>query len=448
MERTVQDAQRSSYLQRCGAGTARIARPGSWIGGTIGPTILDDPAATRFAVDATTPDVLMWNQAFTGHGAFVNTAVLRLLGIDDTAPDPPGGFFVRLPGSNVVSGILHEYAQHWASVQIFTHGPAADRTAQYRKVSQDAARFGITSIQLMATATLDAAARLAEADPGVRWRIIRFPLPQYPTWPLDDISGVDQLTHPRVRVSGLKWFLDGTPVERLAAMRQPYSDRPQTSGRLNFPGAVVREMLEAARRAGEQPMFHAVGDQTIATILDAMEATADDATWRAMRVRIEHGDLLLPDLIDRARRLGVIVVQNPAHFALIQGIAADRWGPERVRHGQPFATLLRSGIPMALGSDTNGLLSPYLDISYAATHPTNPKEAVTVEQAVVAHTSGSAFAEFAEQEKGRLLPGMLADIAVLSQDIFTVPVEQLGQTESVLTLVGGAVVYCNASFCL
>src|SRR5204862_91373 len=116
-----------------------------------------------------------------------------------------------------------------------------------------------------------------------------------------------------------------------------------------------------------------------------------------------------------------------------------RYGPGRTGAAQPLRSLLAAGVPIALGSD--GPMNPYLNIMFAVTHPVNPGEALDREQAVLAYTRGSAYAEFAEREKGMLAPGMLADLAVLSQDIFTVPLGELAKTESVLTLVGGKVAY-------
>ncbi len=155
-----------------------------------------------------------------------------------------------------------------------------------------------------------------------------------------------------------------------------------------------------------------------------------------MRVRIEHGDGLLPDLIPRARDFGVIVVQNPSHFAF-RDIFADRYG-EPFDYS-PARSLIEAGLPFALGSD--GPLNPYLNLMFAVMHPARPEEAITVEQAVEAYTRGSAFAEFQENEKGMIALGKLADLAVLSQDIFTVPVGQLPGTESVMTITGGDIVY-------
>ncbi|MFC7670117.1 amidohydrolase family protein [Hymenobacter humi] len=161
---------------------------------------------------------------------------------------------------------------------------------------------------------------------------------------------------------------------------------------------------------------------------------ADDATWRRKRVRFEHGDGLAPDLQPRAKALGIVVVQNPSHYIS----AMDRQHGAATQLPAGFRSLLEGGVPFALGSD--GPSNPFLNILFAATL-SDPKEALTREQAVRAYTAGAAYAEFQEKEKGTLAPGKLADLAVLSQDIFTVPLPALPGTVSELTMVGGKVVY-------
>jgi predicted amidohydrolase YtcJ len=133
------------------------------------------------------------------------------------------------------------------------------------------------------------------------------------------------------------------------------------------------------------------------------------------------------------------VVQNPSHFALGAPLMRARYGAERLPALQPMRSLLAAGIPVALGSD--GPLSPFVNLMFAVLHPDTPAEALTMEEAVRAYTAGSAFAEHAEADKGRLAPGLLADLAVLSQDIFAVPPAALPGTASVLTMVGGRVVH-------
>jgi predicted amidohydrolase YtcJ len=131
-----------------------------------------------------------------------------------------------------------------------------------------------------------------------------------------------------------------------------------------------------------------------------------------------------------------MVVQNPTPLSFVDSMR-ERYGPDVPFF--PLRSLLEAGVPLALGSD--GLLNPYLNIMFAVLHPVNPSEALTREEAIEAYTRGSAFAEFEEREKGTISQGKLADIAVLSQDIFTVPIDALPATESILTLVGGKVVY-------
>jgi len=197
-------------------------------------------------------------------------------------------------------------------------------------------------------------------------------------------------------------------------------------------------MLEEGLKSGEQLMFHCAGDRPVETILKQMESLGGAPVWAGRRVRIEHGDGLMEDLFPLARKLGVVLVQNPSHFTLRE-IFSARLGAARARRFQPVRSLLAADIPLAIGSD--GPMNPFVNILWAVTDTNHPEEALTVEQAVTAYTRGSAFAEFAEKEKGMLAAGFLADLAVLSQDIFTVPPSRLPETESVLTLVGGKVAY-------
>jgi predicted amidohydrolase YtcJ len=245
-------------------------------------------------------------------------------------------------------------------------------------------------------------------------------------------------SHPdsRITVSGTKWLLDGTPLERRAALRTMYRDRAGWAGQLYLPEAEMRTMLRKSVDNDDPLLVHAVGDRTVELFLNAMESEAKRVSWNGRRVRIEHGDGLLPDLVLRARDLGVTVVQNPSHFTF-KDIFVQRFG-EPLDY-TPARSLIESGISFALGSD--GPMNPYLNIMFALIHPARPSEALTVEQAVEAYTRGSAYAEFEELDKGTIAVGKLADLAVLSRDIFTSPVSVLPLTESLLTIVGGEIVH-------
>ena len=428
-----QDPSLDEVIARVKTAAAK-APAGGWLVGEIGARVLDDPRATREALDPITGDRPLLLGGWHGHGSLFNTAALRRLKVAEQEPDPPGGFFVRMPDGKTITGLAHEYADYILRQRFRMLADRDLQLGELRRFAGEAASFGITSLQVMSTAApvANAAGWMDEAKLPIRVRVIDFPMTSMPGWKTPALRRASGL----LTVSGTKWILDGTPIERLMFLREPYSDSPSIRGRLNFPEEDLRLFLQRALAAGEQPMFHAVGDAAIDALLAGLEATGGQK-WAPLRPRIEHGDMLEPAHFDRARRLGVVLVQNPAHFMLAPLIQA-RVG-SRMSRTMIVKTIVASGLPFAIGSD--GPLNPFLNIMFAATNATNPAEALTVEQGLVAYTRGAAYAEFAEGQKGTLAPGMLADLAMLSQDIFKVAPGELPKTTSVLTLVGGTIVH-------
>ena len=212
----------------------------------------------------------------------------------------------------------------------------------------------------------------------------------------------DLATHPvsPITVSGTTWILDGTPIQRSAAIRTLYADRPSTSGELNFSEKEMENILRESLQRDDQLLVHVVGHRTVETFLKAMDATGGKAVWGKRRVRVEHGDGIFSDLVPHVRELGIVAVQNPTHLAL-RDLMIRRYGIEPADQLQPLRSLLQAGIPLALGSD--GPANPFLNIMLATTYPGKPQEAITREQAVTAYTLTSA-AEFAEKDKGSLEP--------------------------------------------
>src|SRR5712692_202136 len=412
---------------------------GALIVGEVGPTAWDDRKARRTRLDqlAANRPVLLWT--WTRHAAILNTAALRKFAVREDEPDPLGGRYLRLAGDGKLNGVALEFAAFRLDRRLSEMATDEEALQQTRDLLNQAVRLGITSVQNMCGLAPGRCVALFEKAPTpIRIRMMRFLLTDQNGRIAGEGRELPAHPTPLVTVSGTKWVLDGTPIERTAALRKPYADRPNTSGWLSFNQKEMEAMLRESLQNDDQLLVHLAGDRATETFLNAMDATGGKAVWSRRRVRIEHGDGIMPDLIARSRELGVVVVQNPSHL-MLRELLVRRFDRERTAQMQPLRSLLEAGIPLAIGSD--GPLNPYLNIMFASTYPGKPKEALTREQAVTAYTLTAAYAEFAEKDKGSLERGKLADLAVLSQDIFRIPAADLPKTESVLTLVGGRIVY-------
>ena len=416
--------------------------PNTWLYVTVGESVLGDPNANRLQLDPVSPNHPVILRSWAGHGTYLNSKAMAVLGISETEPDPFGGRYDRFPGTNIVNGGVHEYAEHTLSRKLFATQTDGELRAAYEAFTRDAVRVGYTSIQDMALGlSRERSIRvLAGADLALRVRSICFPLS------VDESCAESPHFDPKNRldVTGFKWITDGSPIERGAFLNAPYSDQPDTSGFFNFEQGALHTMMSRGLKGSpikNQALFHAVGDGAVDNVLASAAATGGPAAWNGRRFRLEHGDFVHPNHYQALRDLGAVVVQNPIHFG-VRDLMISRAGPERAGESQVLKSLYDQGISVALGTDSIGAVeSPWLDIFLAVMHPTHPEEAITLEQAITAYTRGSAYAEFKEWEKGTLAVGMVADLAVLSQDVFTVPVFDLPATQSVLTMVGGDIVW-------
>jgi len=395
--------------------------PDLWLLGEVGRPIMLDASVNRAKLDQLAPNRKVMLRSFTGHGMILSSRAIQEVGLAENAPDPPGGRFGR-NADGTLNGRVFEYAEYAVLRKIskLTQQPGDLRNALQDFVDE-AIRFGITSVQAMPISEDNTAfaAALAEINPPLRIRNIFFPLSLQPALPREPflVKGTD----------GVKWILDGTPVEKGAAIRTPYPDGGG-SGQLNFTS--FTGVIKAGLAAHQQLLFHAAGDLTTATLLTEMQNTPG-VNWPAARPRIEHGDGLLPDLDAQARNLGVVVVINPSHFFARSLYPAG--GFMRAK------SLLKVPLTVAIGSD--GPLNPYLNIMMAVSRADgNRREELTREEAVAAYTLGSALAENRD-DKGVIAKDKLADIAVLSQNIFSVPLDQLPLTFSKLTIIGGKIVH-------
>jgi len=283
---------------------------------------------------------------------------------------------------------------------------------------------GVTSVQAMSgylepRLFVDT---LASAAVSLRVRLIRFPFStdEDPTG-LAAWKGLS--THPAagVTVSGIKWVVDGTPipVDQNAWMTRPYAGRANWYGHMNFDPPFIERELRSALTGREQLLLHTVGDATSHFVLETMRRLAPPESWKPLRVRLEHPPLTGDDLRN-AVEMGVVIAQPRFDTA-------------------PLRTMLDGGMVVAYGSD-EGSYPPFVAFRLMI-GSARKDQAVTREEAMAVLTSAGAWAEFAEKDKGRLIPGMLADFAVLSQDVFQVPEEQIPATRSLLTVVGGRIAY-------
>lgn len=432
---------------------SEAARQGSgWIEGEIGPLIVNDPRNWRQALDAVAPDHPVVLRPWWGHGTLMNSAALKELGVAEDVRDPLGGWYSR-DGAGRLDGRVRETPEWLLMRKRAASVDQAATAAAYRATAALYAGWGVTTYhQMMQNQPLgEGLQALAAANLPIKWSVYGWATPQRAPADAWDMFRGAASTTPKVRIAGIKWVLDATPIERDAYMSAPYADRPGWRGRSNYGTANLDAILRATLANDRQPAFHVAGDGQLAELMARMEALAPAGTWQARRVRIEHADGLTPGLLAQARRLGVVIVTNPLHLDPMPDAAGTpmmkaRLG-ERAADFQPMKSAIAAGVPFAIGSDAGGPpANPFLNMMLAVANPSNPKESLTREQALLAYTSGGAYAEGQEAAKGMIRPGMAADLAVLSQDILEVPLQTMPGTRSLLTLVDGRAVHADGPF--
>lgn len=252
--------------------------------------------------------------------------------------------------------------------------------------------------------------------------------------------------------------MDGSLGGHTAALLEPYADDPQQSGLTRYDPSTLNEMARERVLAGFQLGFHAIGDKGVQMALDAF-AGAETAWFiqnmkgpdggKDLRLRVEHAQVTTPAQIARFKELKVIASMQPSHVLTDMRWAQDRLGPRRAATSYAWASFLNKGVPLAFGTDYPvEPVTPFRGLYAAITRRSEngaqeyfPEQKITIDQAIAAYTTGSAFAEFEEKEKGQLEPGMLADFVVLDRDVTAVSPEKILATKVLRTVVGGKTVY-------
>jgi predicted amidohydrolase YtcJ len=255
----------------------------------------------------------------------------------------------------------------------------------------------------------------------------------------------------RLTVRGVKVSIDGALGARGAALMAPYSDEPTAIGVIRVPYDQLYFILEKSLRAGFNAALHAIGDRGNQMALDAVEEALRRVPIRDHRIRVEHAQILRPHDLPRFAQLGILASVQWMHCTLDAPWAEKRVGPERIRGGYAWRTLLNTGARLVGGSDEGASsFSPFMGIHAAVTRQDAkgsppggwyPEQRLTRYEALKSYTLDPAYASFEEDVLGSITPGKLADLAVLSRDILTIQPEDILKTEALMTIVAGRVVF-------
>lgn len=413
---------------------------------------------TRQLLDTLVPDRPAYLIAYDGHTGWANSKALELAGITRHTRNPLNGVIVK-DSRGEPTGALKEAAM--ALMTVAPQPTAEDKVAAIRAGLVEAHRVGITSVQNAGGSAED----LALYD-GLRKRG-ELTLRVYQALPVDaalDEAGLAALgkvreqfaDDPLLKTGAVKLIADGVIESHTAAMLEAYEHRPVSKGEVRFTPEQLDKTVSMLDREGWQVMTHAIGDAAVRMTLDAYEAaaTANPKPERGRRHRIEHIETIDPADIARFGKLGVIASMQPVH-ATPSPTPGDVWstsiGAERAAHGWLWASIAKAGGRLAFGSDWPVMtLDPMMGLHVAVNRTTVdglpaggwlPAERLPLRKAIDAYTSDAAWASFDEQRKGVLERDMLADLVVLSEDIFETPAARLTDAQVMVTIVDGKVVY-------
>ena len=402
----------------------------------------------RSWIDSVTPNNPVWINRLDGHMNLANSLALAAARVTRANKDVSGGTIVR-DAAGEPTGVLKDNAQNLMSAAIPEPSMEMSLRALDAAMSYVAER-GVTSVHHMGGWDHLAVFRRAHDAGALRTRIsAAVPLS---TWArLRDEIAMHGRGDTWLHIGGLKGFVDGSLGSHTAAMLAPFTDAPSDRGLLVNSEKNLHDWTDGADKAGLQVIVHAIGDRAIRTQLGIFEHVAKEHGPRDRRFRIEHAQHIAPADIPRFAKLGVIPSMQPYH-AIDDGRWADRViGAERAKGTYAFKSLLDHGAKLAFGSDW--FVAPPTPLAgiYAAVtrrtlddrHPTGwvPEQKITVEQALRAYTSGSAYAGFQEKDVGTLEAGKLADLVIVDRDITRIPAETIRDAKVMLTMVGGRVVF-------
>lgn len=418
-------------------------------------------------LDEIIPDRPVYLTAFDGHSWWANSKALQLAGITAKTPDPPNGYIVRDPATGEPTGALKEDAADDLVDHIIPLPNRSERLAALRTGMHEANKIGL--VRAICAGNLGQGIANDDFGNADLYDELRksgeLSVRIYYAYALDPhenrdrafkkIAAARERYHDEWLSAGaVKFYMDGVIESHTAAMLAPYSDDPKFIGAAFWDPAKYKDAVQKLDRQGFQIFTHAIGDKAVRTALDGYQYAAEVNHTHDMRPRIEHIETISEEDIPRFGKLGVIASFQPLH-AYPDDDTLKIWsrnaGPERTQRAWAWHSIESSGGHLAFGSDWPVVtLNPWYGIQNALTRRTRegdppggfvPHERISLEDAIKGYTLGAAYAGRREKTEGSIEPGKVADLIVLSQDLFKIEPNQIANTEVLLTIVGGKIVY-------
>ena len=429
----------------------QVTAPGEWISGfgwsqdfwpePVFPTAAD--------LDALAPQNPVWLGAKSGHAAWVNSAALKRCGVTANTPDPVGGHIQRYPNGEP-TGILFETAI--GLVRDHIPEPTAEQLADQMFEAQSLAlAAGMTGFHDFDGPDCLRALQILRERGQLGLRVVKNINKEWIDAAL--ATGLRAgFGDDWIRIGAQKIFSDGALGPRTAYMIEPYEGEPDNFGISVVDKEEMQELVSRASAAGLPSTIHAIGDRAVHDVLDVFEAARREEADRGetpvmRRHRIEHVQIIHPDDAHRLAQLQVVASMQPRH-ATSDYEAADRYWGERSQWSYNIRLQLDQGTPIALGTDSPiEPFEPLKSIFAAVTRQRPdgspgpegwyPELRLTMDETLRGYTQGPAYAASMEHKLGKLAPGFLADLVVLDRDLYTIPHEEILETEVMGTMVGG-----------
>jgi hypothetical protein len=421
---------------------AKDAPQGHWLtGGNWDHTLWAAKVLpTRQDLDKVTGGHPTFLDRIDGHISIANSAALAAAGITGKTVPPQGGA-IDLDAKGEPTGILRESAQDLVYKVI--PPPSHDERLHGDELAiADALSHGVTSVQDFSDWQDFLIFEELEKQGKLQLRISEWLPFKDPLEDLKRMRAHHDANDPLLHTGFLKGFMDGSLGSRTAALKAPFADDATNTGLPQYSQDELNKMVIERAKAGFQIGFHAIGDRAAAMALDSFD---QPGVSRTARNRIEHAQVVDPADIRRFAKLGVIASMQPNHLLTDMNWAEDRLGPKRAAYSYAWKAFLDAGVPLAFGTDYPvEPVTPYRGLYAAVTRKNEagsktyfPENKLTRGQALYAYTQGSAYAEFAEKRKGKLIPGYEADFILVDRDLYKVAASPILQTTVVKTYVAG-----------